>query len=144
MAGNVIFRGPIEKQGRTVSLPVNGALLPGTWVEDTAGDLTQLATAAGKRPLILSNIEFKDQDVRKAYTDGETGVAYEVEPGMVFQSALAAANYAKNDPLTIAASGRLAAAASGDPIVAFFDDTPGAFAEGALADVIVATMSPAA
>jgi len=139
MAGNVIYRGPIEKQGRTVNLPVTGALLPGTFVENTATALVQITTSLAKRPLILSNVEFKDQTATTAYVTGDTGVAYEPETGMVFQCAMAAATYAKNAPLKIAAAGRLAAATTaGDIVVAFFDDVPGAYSAGALADVVIA------
>lgn len=135
---NVIFRGPIERQPRTVNKPVNGALLPGTFVEETATQLAQITTALAKRPLILSNVEFKDQDATTAYTSGDTGVAYEPMPGDVFRCAMANATYAKGAPLTIAASGRLAAATAATVVVAFFDDTPGAYAAGALADVVIA------
>ena len=136
MAGNVIYRGPIQKQARTVNLPVTGALLPGTMVEATATNLVQITTGLAKLPLVLSNVEFKDQTITDAYTTGDTGVAYEPEPGMVFQCAVAAATYAKGAPLTIAASGRLAAASAETVVVAFFDDTPGAKSAGDLCDVV--------
>lgn len=136
MAGNVIYRGPVEKQARTVNLPVAGAYLPGTMVEETATTLAQITTALAKRPLVLSNVEFKDQDIATAYTSGDTGVAYEPEPGMVFQCAVAAATYAKGAPLTVAAAGRLAAASAESVVVAFFDDTPGAKSAGDLCDVV--------
>ena len=138
MAGNVIFRGPIDRQFRTINKPVDGALLPGTFVEETATELAQITTALAKRPLLLMNLDFKDQDVATAYTDGDTGVAIEIEEGMVVQARVAAATYAKGAPLTIAAAGRLAAAGSGTKVVAFFDDVPGAKSAGDLVDVIVA------
>lgn len=140
MAGNVIFRGPVGTgwQPRTVNKPVAGAYLPGTFVEETATTLAQITTALAKLPMLLSNLEFKDQDIDTAYTSGDTGVAYHLEPGMVVQARLAAATYAKNAPLTIAASGRLTAATAATPVVAFFDDTPGAYSAGDLADVIIA------
>ena len=133
---NVIYRGPVEKQARTVNLPVAGAYLPGTMVEETATELSQITTAIAKRPLVLSNVEFKEQDTLTAYASGDTGVAYEPEPGMVFQCAVAGATYAKGAPLTIAASGRLAAATAETVVVAFFDGTPGAITAGALVDVV--------
>lgn len=140
MAGNRIYRGPVTSgwQPRTVSLPVTGALLPGSFVEETATALVQLTTALGKLPMILSNLEFKDQDVATAYTSGDTGIAYHLEPGHVYQARLAAATYAKDAPLTIGASGRLAAATAGTVVVAFFSDTPGAYEAGDLADVVIA------
>jgi len=140
MAGNRIYRGPVTSgwQPRTVSLPVTGALLPGSLVEETASALVQLTTALGKLPMILSNLEFKDQDVATAYASGDTGVAYHLEPGHVYQARMAAATYAKNAPLTIGASGRLTAATAATVVVAFFSDTPGAYEAGDLADVVIA------
>lgn len=138
MAGNRIFRGPIDHQFRTISKPVAGAYLPGTFVEETATQLAQITTALAKRPLLLMNMEMKDQDVATAYTSGDTGLGMELEPGMVVQARVAAATYAKGAPLTIAASGRLTAATAATPVVAFFDDTPGAKSAGDLVDVIIA------
>lgn len=140
MAGNTIWRGQANQtqQPRTINLPVSGALLPGTFVENTATALAQITTAAGKRPLVLANADFGSKDVLTAYTSGDTGVAYEMQIGDVFQCALAAASYTKNQELTISASGRLAAAATTNIVVAFFDDTPGAYGAGALADVVIA------
>jgi hypothetical protein len=140
MAGNRIFRGPVDTgfQPRTVSKPVAGAYLPGTFVEETATQLAQITTALAKLPMLLSNLEFKDQDVATAYTSGDTGIAYHLEPGMVVQARVAAATYAKDAPLTIAASGRLTAATAATPVVAFFSDTPGAKSAGDLVDVVIA------
>lgn len=138
MAGNVIYRGPNDRQPRTINRDVSGALLPGTFVEDTGAALAQLTTALAKRPLILAPADFAGQDIVTAYTSGNTGVAYELEPGQVYQARLAAASYAKGAPLTVAASGRLAAATAGTVVVAFFDDTPRAYAAGDLADVVIA------
>lgn len=138
MTGNVIFRGPITHQPRTINKPVAGAYLPGTFVEDTATNLAQITTALAKRPLLLMNMEFKDQDIATAYTSGDTGIGLELEPGMIVQARVAAATYAKGAPLTIAAAGRLAAATAGTVVVAFFDDTPGAKATGDLVDVVIA------
>lgn len=135
---NVIFRGPTEKQPITVSLPVAGAYLPGVFVEATATELVVLTTALAKRPLLLTNREFYDQAVSDAYLDEDTGIAFELEPGMVFQARLAGATYALNAPLTIGASGYLTAATAETPVVAFFSGTPGAIAAGALADVTIA------
>jgi hypothetical protein len=138
---NRVFRAPIDRQFQTVNLPVTGALLPATWVENTGAALVALTTAVDKLPMILANVEFKDQDITTAYTSGDTGVAIYVQPNDVVVSAMAAATYAKGDPLTIAAAGRLAAAATGNPIVAFYDGVAGAVGAGDLADVIVANSS---
>jgi hypothetical protein len=140
MAGNRIYRGPVTSgwQPRTISKPVAGAYLPGTFVEETATQLAQITTALAKLPMLLSNLEFKDQDVNTAYASGDTGIAYHLEPGMVVQARVAAATYAKDAPLTIGASGRLTAATAATPVVAFFSDTPGAKSAGDLVDVVIA------
>ena len=136
MATNVVFRGPIDRQPITKNLPVAGAYMPGTMVEATATQLSQITTAAGKRPLVLANVDFKDQDIATAYVSGDTGVAYEPLPNDVFQVRVAAATYTKGQEMTIAASGRLAAAASTNIVVAFYDDVLTARSAGDLADVI--------
>lgn len=138
MSGNTIFRGPATYQPRTIQKEVAGAYVPGTFVEETATTLAQITTALAKRPLLLGNADYAGQGLTTAYTSGDTGVAYELEPGMVVQACLAAETYAKGAPLTIAASGRLAAATAETVVVAYFDDTPGAFSAGALADVVIA------
>jgi len=143
MAGNAIYRGPNGScvQPRTVNKPVAGAYLPGTFVEETATQLSQITTATDKRPMILGTLDFKDQDTATAYTSGDTGVAFQLEQGQVYSCAMAAATYTYNQPLTIGAAGRLTAATTGNVIVAFFKDTPGAFSAGALADVEIANFS---
>lgn len=141
MAGNRIYRGPVTSgwQPRTVSdKPVAGTYLPGTFVEETATELVQITTALGKLPMILSNLEFKDQDINTAYADEDTGVAYHLEPGQVYQVRVAADTYTANMPLSIGASGRAIEAPAETPVIAFFADTPGAYEAGDLADVIIA------
>jgi hypothetical protein len=144
MAGNTIYRGPIDRQPRTVTKPVSGALLPGTFVEETATALAQITTGIAKRPLLLAPMDFIDQDITKAYTDGDSGVAYELQPNDRVQARMAAATYAVGAPLTIAASGRLSAASAGTIVVAWFADAPAAYAAGAFADVIIANSYTAA
>jgi len=140
MAGNVIYRGPVTSgwQPRTSNKPVAGAYLPGTFVEETASGLTQLTTALAKLPMILGNLDFKDQGINTAYASGDTGIAYHLEPGQIYQARVAAATYAKDAPLTIGASGRLTAATAATPVVAFFSDVPGSKSAGDLVDVIIA------
>ncbi|MDZ7906194.1 MAG: hypothetical protein U5N55_10775 [Cypionkella sp.] len=145
MAGNTIWRGQAGAiQPTTVNLPVTGALLPGTFVESTATNLVQLTTAIAKLPKILGFQDYKDQDNLAAYVSGDTGVAYDLRPGDVFQVAMASATYTLNQPLTVAASGRAAAAGAASVVVAFFADTPGAYSAGQLADVIIANSYTAA
>lgn len=144
MAGKRIYRGPADRQPHTVQKEVSGAYVPGTFVEDTGTALTQITTAVAKRPLILANADYAGQDVATAYTSGDTGVAYTLEPGQVYSASMAAATYAVNAPLTIGASGRLTAATAGSVVVAWFNDTAGAYTAGQLADVIIANSYTAA
>ena len=139
MAGNTIFRGPINREPETLNLPVAGAYLPGIMVTEDGSDFT-VATASDIEAelLVLGNMRFKDQDAATAYTSGDTGIAYHPQPGEVYQVRLAAATYAKGDTLTIGASGYLTKTGNSERVIAVFDDTPGAFSAGALADVRIA------
>lgn len=140
MSGNRIFRGSIDEQPKTVSKPVTGALLPATFVTIGASALAQ-ATAPTGRLGILANRDFYSQDNVTAYASGDTGIAYRVEPDLEFQVAVAAGTYTFGQELTVGASGRLTAAASGNVVVAFFDDASKAGvaqSAGALCDVVIA------
>jgi hypothetical protein len=134
---NLIYRGPVERQPQTLNKPVTGALLPGTFVLIGGAAFTQ-ATATGGRVGLLSNLNFYTQTVTTAYTSGDTGIAYRIEPEQEYQAAMAAATYTKGQELTIGASGRLAAAASGNTVVAFFDQAGGAVTAGTLCDIVIA------
>lgn len=147
MSGNVIYRGPLDKQPRTVSDQVlAGAYKPGVICTSDGATLT-VATASdmGERVYILGIRDFYGQwdattaPAETAYASGDTAVAYEPAPGDVFQVRLLNATYAKGDKLTLDADGYLAKAVdspAGDVVVAYFDDTAGAYTAGALADVV--------
>jgi hypothetical protein len=144
---NTIYRGPADRQPKTVSgKTVTGALLPGTFVTEGATALAQ-ATAPGPMVRLLSNRDFyaasaeffnSTNPLLTAYTSGETGVAYVTEVGQRYRVAMAAATYTYGQELTIAAAGRAAGAASTNTVIAYFVGTPGAYAAGALADVEIA------
>lgn len=139
---NLIFRGPVTKEPVTINLPTAAAdYLPGTFVTSDGSELTLATTAEDQEVYLLSNRRFMEQDLDTVYANGDTAIAYVIEAGYQMQARLAAATYTAGQPLTVAALGRLAAAASGDPIVAYFDGTPGAFTAGALADVRIANSS---
>ena len=141
---NLIYRGPAAHQPRTVSdKSVAGAYLPGTFVSEGATALTQ-ATAFG--PMLrlladrdyLSTAHFDATDpLKAAYVANDTAVAYVLEPTHRYQAAVAAATYTFGQELTVAADGRLAAAVSGDVVVAFCS-VAGARAAGDLVDVEIA------
>lgn len=133
---NVIYRGPIEREPQTVNLPVAGAYLPGIFVTSNGSTLT-LAAAGTGRLFLLSNRRFYDQGLATAYISGETGVAYRLRPDDEFQARAAAATLAVGDPLTVNASGQLAAPAAGQVVVAYANEA-GTFAANDLVDVVVA------
>jgi len=147
MSGNVIYRGPEGRQPRTISdQTLAGAYKPGILCTSDGAEMT-VATASdmGEQVYILGVRNFYgDWDaaaapIETAYASGDTGVAYIPEPGMVFQVRLLNATYAKGDKLTLDANGYLAKAVdspAGDVVVAYFDDTAGAYTAGALADVV--------
>lgn len=138
MSGNSIYRGPIAKEPQTINLPVNGALLPGILVTSDGAQLDPAVAADAAGVLyVLSNRRFYDQDVAKAYVNGETGVAYEALPGELYQVRMAAGTYAIGDALTVDANARLAAAGLDVPIVAYCEQA-GTFSAGDLADVRIA------
>lgn len=137
---NRIIRDQRHEDVRSVSKVTAGAYLPGTFVTASATTLTQ-ATAGTGRLLLLGNRDFYDQDTLTAYASGDTAVAYRLEPDLEVCAAVAAATYTFGQELTVSASGRLAAAASGNVVVAFFDDAAKsgvAQSAGALCDVVIA------
>ena len=140
-----VYRGPNDRQPKTVgSKTVAAALLPCTFVTEGATTLAA-ATAPGPMVRLLGNRDFYSEGaftatdpLLTAYASGDTGIAYTLEPGQIYQVALAAATYTFGQELTIAAAGRAAAAASTNIVVGYFRGTPGAFSAGALADVEIA------
>jgi hypothetical protein len=140
MSGNRIYLGPADRQPKTVNKPVAGAYLPGTFVIESESALTQ-ATAFGAGLRLLSDREFFSTDwtsttspLLTAYASSDTGVAYKLEPGQDYLVAMAAGTYTFMDPLAVGANGRLAAAASGDVVVAFAKEAA-TYAAGDLAPV---------
>ncbi len=134
---NTVYRGPVDQQPHTITGLVDGALLPATFVTFDGTDFSQ-ATTAGGRLMILTNRDFYTQTILDAYADNETGMAYRIKPEDEFQSAFAAGTYTFGQELTVAASGRLAAAAADVVVVAFFDQAGATLTAGDLADVVIA------
>ncbi|MEY4426687.1 MAG: hypothetical protein RL535_985 [Pseudomonadota bacterium] len=132
-----IYRG-IDPEKKTVSnLKVAGAYLPGTFCSASSTTLTQ-ATTAKQALYLLSNREFMGQDIADAYASGDTAVAFEPWPGDRFMGRFAAATYTYNQELTVGASGRLAAAASGDAVIGFYRGSGVALSAGEFDEFIVA------
>ena len=143
-----VYNGPQDRQPKTITnRTVSGALLPCTAVTVGATALTQATAPNTSRIALLANRDFYADPAQfytatdpllTAYTSGDTGVALELEPGQRVTWAMAAATYTNGQELTIAAAGRLAAAASTNVVVAFFDQAGATLAAGALAEVSIA------
>lgn len=124
---------------------VTGALLPGTFVFIGATALTQATAPTGGRLAILGDRDYyaaggiglTTDPLLTPYASGDSGVAYLPKPDDEFACAMAAATYTTGQELTVAASGRLAAAASGNVVVAHYDQATKAVAAGELADVVI-------
>lgn len=143
---NRAYRGPQDRQPKTISnRTVNGALLPCTAVTVGATQFSQATSPSGGRLALLANRDFyalghfdSTDPLKTAYTSGDTGVACQLEPGQEYQWAVAAGTYTNGQELTVAAGGRLAAAAAGNIVVAFYDAAGATKAAGDLADVVIA------
>ena len=143
---NRIFRSASE-EARTISdKTVSGALLPGTAVFVGATQLTQATAVSGGRLALLGDRDyygalaaaFSATDVLLTpYVSGDSAIAYLLEPQAEVQWAMAAGTYTTGQELTVAAAGRLAAAASTNVVVAHFDQVGATLAAGALADVCI-------
>ncbi len=136
-------RNPRILSDRTVS----GALLPCTAVAIGASQLTQATSHSGVRLGLLMPRDFygapasaftATDPMLTAYVSGETGLALTLEPDHEVVWAMAAGTYTNGQELTVGASGRLTAAASGNIVVAHFDQAGGTLLAGDLADVCVA------
>lgn len=136
-------RNPRILSDRTVS----GALLPCTAVAIGASQLTQATSPSGVRLGLLMPRDFygspasaftNTDPMLTAYVSGESGLALTLEPDHEVVWAMAAGTYANGQELTVGASGRLTAAASGNVVVAYFDQPGGTLLAGDLADVCVA------
>lgn len=142
--GNRIVRS-IREGLRTISdRTVSGALLPATAVFVGATQLTQATAPTGGRLALLANRDYfgymtdANLALLTPYASGESGIAVCLEPDLEVSWAMAAGTYTNGQELTVAASGRLAAAATGNVVVAYFDQASGTLAAGAIADVVIA------
>lgn len=135
MAGNSIYRGPANRIPETHNLPVAGAYLPGIVVTSNNVTLTQAANGQGR--LLILGMDVMGGDVATAYASGATGVAFVPVPGDTYQGRVAAATYTVGQALTVNASGQFAAAATGNPVVAYAAEA-GVRTAGQLLDVQIA------
>lgn len=134
-------------QARTISdKTVSGALLPGTAVFIGQYQMTQATSASGGRLAILSDRDFYStlgitslmDPLYVPYTSGEGGIAYLPRPDDEFAVAMGVGTYATGQELTVGAAGRFVAAASGDVVVAHFDQPGQGIGAGMLCDVVIA------
>lgn len=120
---NVIYRGPAYRQPDTVNMQVTGAYNPGVAVIISAGKLLTTGSPKSGRWLVLGNNEFLGQDISTAYKAHDSATAYRVRSEDEFNVRLAAATYGVGQEITIGANGVFKAAASGDVVVAAFNET---------------------
>ena len=144
--GNRILRSARENARYITDRTVSGALLPATAVFVGATQFTQATAVSGGRLALLADRDYygstaagftSTDPLMTPYTSGETGAAVLIEPQMEVSWAMAAGTYTNGQELTVAASGRLAAAAAGNIVVAHYDQTGATLAAGTVADVCV-------
>jgi len=143
MPNSRAYLGPADRQYKTVSdKTVGSALLPCTFVTEGASAFTQ-ATAFGPNLRLLINRDYyvdpaahftATDPLLTAYTSGDSAVAAKLEPVQEWLIAAANATYTFGQELTVAASGRVAGAASTNVVVGFAREA-GAKAAGALLKV---------
>jgi len=144
---NSVYRGPVDRQYQTVTdRACAGAYLPCTAVFIGAA-LTQATSASGGRLALLGVLDFYaspsdyfnlNDPRRTAYASAETGVAHVLEPGQVYQWAVAAGSYTRGQELPVGAAGRLTAASAGQVVVAHFEEPSATKSAGDLCDVAIA------
>lgn len=140
---NAIFRGDMLKDcPSTVNGVLSSAATPGYFVTLVDGAMA-LATTGAARVFLLKNREYYDQTSSDAYASGDTGEAYRLKPETEFRAIAAAATYTQGAALTVNASGQLAAATTGDVVVAYADESKTLAAVGYL-DVVIANSYVAA
>lgn len=144
--GNRILRSARENARYITDRTVSGALLPATAVFVGATQFTQATAVSGGRLALLADRDYygstaagftSTDPLMTPYTSGETGAAVLIEPQMEVSWAMAAGTYTNGQELTVAASGRLAAASAGNIVVAHYDQTGATLAAGTVADVCV-------
>jgi hypothetical protein len=143
---NRIFRSGRGTPRTITDKVMAAALLPGTAIFIGGAQLTQATSASGGRFAILGDRDYySSQGVNSTldplmtpYNVGESGVAYLPKLDEEFAVAMAAGTYTSGQELTVGAAGRFVAAASGDIVVAHFDQPGKTVAAGELADVVIA------
>ena len=138
-----VYRGQIDDQPKTVTGVTAGAYQPATLVTYdgatfTAATNVAATSATGARLFILDNLGFLGGDIDTAIASGDTAQGYRIQPEQEYQVELAAGTYTFGQKLTAGAAGRLAAAASGDLVIAYLDQAGATLSAGDLADVVIA------
>ena len=102
---------------------VSAALLPGTLcVVNSSGQYAAAAADSDRELLyVLDGREYLGQANDQAYTAGDSGIAYEVQPERTFQIRAAAGTYGVNAKLTCAANGYVGAAGANDSVIGYHD-----------------------
>ncbi|WP_330983620.1 MULTISPECIES: hypothetical protein [Enterobacterales] len=122
MVANVIYRGPAEREPKTLTRQVSAQSLPGAAVIIAGGKFAAASAATG-RWLILSNNRFVGQSISEMYSTNDTANAYRVEGEQEYNVQLAAGTYTAQQELTIGTGGIFKAATTGNLVVAAFDES---------------------
>lgn len=140
-----IFTGPSNRTPLVLSNRTCAAgLLPGTFVSILIATVAQATSPSAVRLGLLLERDFysvgqfdANDPLLTAYASGDTAHVLLPEPQLSVMAAVAAATYTNGQELTVAASGRLAAAVTGNIVVAHYDG-PNSVARSAgdLVDVV--------
>jgi hypothetical protein len=141
-----VFNGPQDRQPKTITnRTCSAALLPATFVTIGASTVSQATAPNTSRIGLLSDRDWystsqfdANDPLKVAYASGDTATVYELEPAQRYSVAMAAGTYTNGQELTVAAAGRLAAAATTNVVVAYYDGPGATLAAGDIADVAIA------
>lgn len=122
MIAKVIYRGPAYRQPETINKQVSGAHKPGIAVYLAAGKLAPAASPMVGRWFVLGNNEFAGQDINTPYVANDTATAYRVRSEDEFNVRLVAAAYTPGQEITFSTNGIFKAAATGDVVIATFNE----------------------
>lgn len=140
-----IYTGPQDKQPKIISNRTCAAsLLPGTFVSILVSTVAQATSPSAVRLGLLVERDFysigqfdANDPLLTAYASGDTAHVLLPEQQQSVMAAVAAATYTNGQELTVAASGRLAAAVAGNIVVAHYDGANSvARSAGDLVDVV--------
>ena len=139
--GNLIDQNP---NMRAITSVVGGPspIKPGTFV-NFDGAAFMPASDMSKKLFVLGANDFAGQDAETETAVGASAIGYVVGPNDLMSVRISAGTYAYGDQLTMGTAGTLKKAASGDHVVAFYEDADGVAAAGDRKNISIATYAAA-